>query len=147
MRKLKLSAVSAVKNNPACNIWRVAVFEFAAAECDELGRALLRVGHVLGWGDELAAMQHIGEGWVAEEAVALALYCVMRYPEDYVGAVRRGANSSGDSDSVACIAGGISGALLGLEAIPAEWIARCENRTYLADLSERLAVKRDTLQG
>jgi ADP-ribosylglycohydrolase len=123
------------------------VFEFAADESDELGQAFLRVGHVLGWGDELAAMQHIGEGWVAEEAVALALYCVMRYPGDYVGAVRRGANSDGDSDSVACIAGGISGALLGLGAIPSEWIARCENRAYLADLSERLAVKRDMLQG
>jgi ADP-ribosylglycohydrolase len=111
--------------------------------CDDYDRALLRVGHVLGWGDEIAAMRHIGEGWVGEEALALALYCVTRYPDDYVGAVRRGANSNGDSDSVACIAGGVSAARLGLAAIPANWIDRCEKRDYIAELSARLAARRE----
>ena len=80
--------------------------------------SMLRVGHVLGWGDEVAALRHIGEGWIGEEAVALALYCILRYPDSYVDCVRRGANTDGDSDSIACIAGGIMGARLGLGSHP-----------------------------
>jgi ADP-ribosylglycohydrolase len=89
--------------------------------------------------DEEAALRHIGEGWVGEEAVGLALYCVLRYPDDYVACVRRAANTNGDSDSISCIAGGIMGARLGLDAIPVDWINQCENRDYLFDLSQRMA--------
>lgn len=115
---------------------------------DDFDRAMLKVGHVLSWGSEEQALRHIGEGWIAEEAIALALYCVMRYPDDYVVAVRRGANTDGDSDSIACIAGGILGARLGLEAIPLEWRTRCEHRDDLINLSVRMAkAKRDVAAG
>lgn len=112
---------------------------FVDGVSDEFDAALYRVGHVGGWTDEEAALDHIGEGWVGEEAVALAFYCVLRYPDDYVACMRRAANSNGDSDSVACIAGGIMGARLGLDAIPAGWRARCENAGYLRDLASRMA--------
>ena len=113
---------------------------------DEFDRAMLRIGHVLGWGSETHALKHLGEGWVGEEAIALALYCVLRYPDDYVSAVRRGANTNGDSDSIACIAGGIMGARLGIDAIPQAWRERCEKHDYLLDLSKRMAqAKQNTL--
>lgn len=116
---------------------------FAGGISDDFDAAMLRVGHVLAWGSEEQALRHIGEGWVGEEAVALALYCVLRYPDDYVAAVRRGANTDGDSDSIACIAGGILGARLGLAAIPADWRERCEHRDELIDLARRMAKARD----
>lgn len=109
---------------------------------DEFDQAILRVGHTLGWGSEEQALTHIGEGWVGEEAVALALYCVLKYPDDYLACVRRGANTDGDSDSIASIAGGIMGARLGLDAIPADWRERCEKRDYLIDLANRMAEAR-----
>jgi ADP-ribosylglycohydrolase len=115
------------------------VAQFTDGVNDEFDAALYRIGHVLGWTDEEAALDHIGEGWVADEAVALALYCVLRYPDSYVDCLRRAANTNGDSDSIACIAGGIMGARLGLEGIPVGWRARCENRAYLEDLACRLA--------
>ncbi len=114
------------------------IMAFTDGISDEFDDALRRIGHVGAWANEEAALDHIGEGWIAEEAVALALYCVIRYPDDYVACVRRGANSSGDSDSVACIAGGIMGVRLGLKAIPLDWIERCENRDYLRDLAARM---------
>ena len=80
---------------------------------------------------------------MAEEAVALALFCVIRYPDDYANCVRRGANLAGDSDSVACIAGGIQGARLGLEAIPAAWRARCVDAEYIRGLATRMAEARE----
>lgn len=114
---------------------------------EEFDEAMLRVGHVLGWSDEEAATDHLGKGWTAEEAVAIAVYCVMRYPDDYVTAVRRAANIPGDSDSVACIAGGIMGARLGLEAIPGDWIARLEKLDYLTDVANRLAAQKQAIYG
>ena len=100
----------------------------------------------MSWTDEEAALRAIGPtrggGWIAEEAVAMSLYCVMRRPLDYCAAVRLAANISGDSDSVASMTGGIQGARLGTSAIPAEWLARLENRDYITDVADRLAGKK-----
>ena len=115
------------------------IMQAADGISDEFDQALRAVGQAGGWADEERALKHIGEGWVGEEAVALALYCVTRYPDSYVDCVRRAANTNGDSDSVACIAGGISAARLGLDAIPPGWRARCEHADALRDLARRLA--------
>ncbi len=115
------------------------LYEFTTGISDEMDLAILRVGHVLGWTNEDLALDHIGQGWTGEEAVALALYCVLRYPDNYVACMRRAANTDGDSDSIACIAGGIMGARLGLDAIPLDWRSRCENKTYMSALAIRLA--------
>ena len=55
------------------------------------------------------------------------------------------ANTDGDSDSIASIAGGILGARLGLDAIPLDWRNRCENKMYLIDLADRMAAAREEL--
>lgn len=113
--------------------------EFTDGLSDKFHLAILRVGHVLGWGNEEAALDHLGEGWVGDEAIALALYCILRHPDDYVRCMRRAANTNGDSDSIACIAGGIMGARLGLEAIPLTWQQRCEHHDLLFDLGMRMS--------
>ncbi len=80
---------------------------------------------------------------MAEDALACALACVLLYPEDYASAVKKGANSSGDSDSIASIAGAISGTLLGANAIPKEWKKRIESRNVLLELARRFASEHD----
>lgn len=119
--------------------WMAKLTTFTEGISDEFHQAILRVGHVLSWGSEEYALDHIGQGWVGEEAVALALYCVMKYPDDYLACIRRGANTDGDSDSIASIAGGIIGTKLGIDAIPKEWRIQCENSDYLDDLAVRMA--------
>jgi len=128
------------------NEYPARLLKFVGGLAPEFDAAIERVVSVLDWADEETALNTVGPtrggGWIAEEAVAMALYCVMRYPTDYVAAVRLGANIGGDSDSVASIAGGLMGARLGTSAIPGEWLARLENRPYLLDLAERLARKK-----
>ncbi len=80
----------------------------------------------------------LGEGWVAEEAVASALYCYWQSPQDFRSIVLMAANTDGDSDSIACIAGGIAGAALGVDAIPTEWLAVLEDADELRELAEEL---------
>lgn len=129
-------------DNVPIDHWLHKLYEFTQNTSDEFHQALNRVEHVMGWDDEVSAMNHIGQGWVGEEAVALALYCVLKYPDDFLVCIRRGANSDGDSDSIASIAGGILGARLGLDAIPEDWRNRCENADYIDDIAERMAKAR-----
>jgi ADP-ribosylglycohydrolase len=113
-----------------------------SAEWDE---AILKVEKCLDWEDEEEALTYLGKGWIGEEAVALALYCFLRYPETYEKVVIRGANTKGDSDSIACIGGSISGAYLGVGAIPDRWVEKIEKSEYLEDLATRLAAKKEKL--
>jgi ADP-ribosylglycohydrolase len=122
------------------------VLKFAGGVSDEFDAAIQRAEQVLAWPDVEAALATIGPtrggGWIAEEAVAMALYCVQRHPHDYRAAVTLAANISGDSDSVACIAGGILGARLGESALPPTWLNRLENREYLIHAADRLASRK-----
>ena len=88
---------------------------------------------------EALSSQGLGEAWVAEEAVASALYCVWRHPDDFAAAALEGANTDGDSDSIACIVGGIMGARLGIEGIPERWREQVEDSARLHELGRRLA--------
>ncbi|HEY1015080.1 MAG TPA: ADP-ribosylglycohydrolase family protein, partial [Herpetosiphonaceae bacterium] len=80
-----------------------------------------------------------GAGWVAEESLAAALLCFLAFPAEPLRAVRWAVVSSGDSDSIASLAGALAGAALGLAAWPAAWLERIEYRERLAALADGLA--------
>jgi ADP-ribosylglycohydrolase len=75
-----------------------------------------------------------GAGWIAEEALATALYCFLLLPDDPEAVVRRGAHSSGDSDSIAALAGAFAGAHIGADAWPSAWTDVIEYRDRLLAL-------------
>ncbi|MFY1636417.1 ADP-ribosylglycohydrolase family protein [Solwaraspora sp. WMMB335] len=77
-----------------------------------------------------------GEGWVAEEALATALLCALRHADDPVRALARGAATSGDSDSIACLTGAFLGAAYGMAAWPPSWRHRIEYADHLRTLGE-----------
>lgn len=80
-----------------------------------------------------------GAGWVAEQAFGTALYCFLMYPNDPPAVIRRGAASSGDSDSIACIAGAFAGVYNDLHDWPEEWFTRIEYRERIEKLAEGLS--------
>ena len=122
------------------------LLSFTDGISEEFDQAILKIKECLDWDDEEKALNYLGEGWIGEEAVALALYCFLKYPDDYEKVVIRGANTNGDSDSIACIGGSISGAYLGIGAIPDHWIKEIEKSGYLDDLASRLASKKESLR-
>ena len=121
------------------------LLSFTSGISDEFDKAILKINECLDWEDEEKALEYLGEGWIGEEAVALALYCFLRYTDNYRKMVIRAANTNGDSDSIACIAGSISGAYLGINAIPNDWVQQIEKSDYLDDLAIRLAEKKASL--
>ncbi|MGW9414169.1 ADP-ribosylglycohydrolase family protein [Arthrobacter cupressi] len=87
----------------------------------------------------------LGEGWVAEEALAVGLYAVLATDAGgqdpaahFRKAVALALNHSGDSDSTASIAGNILGARYGEEALPADWLAELEAPELIRGMGERL---------
>ncbi len=63
--------------------------------------------------DDLSCIHELGEGWVGDEALLIALYAALAHTDDVAAALRCAANHQGDSDSTASIAGNILGALWG----------------------------------
>jgi ADP-ribosylglycohydrolase len=85
------------------------------------------------------AVESLGAGWVAEEALAIAVYCALVHPEDFAAGVRLAVNHGGDSDSTGAIAGNLLGAALGASAIPAVWVREIELREEITALADDLA--------
>ena len=113
------------------DLWRRSGVEtpedFIARGWDECAAALDRVADALLRGDyDGDPCLATGAGWIAEEALATALYCYLISPDEPVAVLGRGAASSGDSDSIACLAGGFAGAALGLAAWPDAWQEQIE---------------------
>ncbi|MCL6580820.1 MAG: ADP-ribosylglycohydrolase family protein [Firmicutes bacterium] len=84
----------------------------------------------------------LGEGWVGEEALAIALYCALAFagepggPEAaFEAAVRAAANHSGDTDSTAAVTGAILGTALGETAIPRRWAEAVQARDEILALA------------
>lgn len=76
----------------------------------------------LGLVDSLASdvdnIEAIGEGWVAEETLAIAVYCAVKYFDNFEKAIIASVNHKGDSDSTGAVTGNILGAVVGYDAIP-----------------------------
>jgi len=111
--------------------------QFIARGWDECLGSLTALDVALENGDRLGDPCAItGAGWVAEEALATGLLCFLLFPDDPLAVVRRAVVSSGDSDSIACLAGAFAGAYHGMDAWPAEWAERIEYRDRLTRLGE-----------
>ena len=76
--------------------------------------------------DDLDAIRELGEGWVAEETLAIAVYCALKYEKDFDKALIAAVNHSGDSDSTGAVTGNILGAYLGMSAIPQKYLDNLE---------------------
>jgi ADP-ribosylglycohydrolase len=82
-------------------------------------------------------VEALGAGWVAEEALAIAIHCVLA-TDDLPAALLLAVDHGGDSDSTGAIAGNIAGTLYGEGAIPAEWLAPLELREVIEQVADDL---------
>ena len=84
------------------------------------------------------AIAMLGEGWVAEEALTIAVYSALKYSGDFKKAVICAVNHDGDSDSTGAIAGNILGAYLGLPEVDysGEMISKLEAYDVMYEISQ-----------
>ncbi|MFP4345759.1 MAG: ADP-ribosylglycohydrolase family protein [Anaerolineales bacterium] len=80
----------------------------------------------------------LGPGVAAHRSVPFALYAFLRYPDSFETCLFCAALHSGDRDTVGAMAAAISGAYLGVEAIPEGWRRKLEKGDYIRSLAESL---------
>jgi ADP-ribosylglycohydrolase len=125
----------------------------AAPELHERLEAAIRLAGQTGPGTVLSPeelVRELGEGWVAEEALAVGLYAVLAtgIPSEGVGApdpvahfktaIAVAINHSGDSDSTGSIAGNILGAYYGTACLPADWLEALEAPEVIRGMAGQL---------
>jgi ADP-ribosylglycohydrolase len=87
---------------------------------------------------ERSTLRELGKGFIAEEALAMGIYCALS-ARNFEDAIILAVNHSGDSDSTGAITGNLLGAGSGIEAIPTRWLAPLELRTTIEALADDLA--------
>jgi len=88
--------------------------------------------------DDQMTIHQLGEGWVAEEALAIAAYCALKYEDDFEKAIVASVNHKGDSDSTGAICGNILGARLGMKGIPQKYIENLELKDVILEVADDL---------
>ena len=83
-------------------------------------------------------IEALGGGWVGEEALAIALYCVCRHFENFENALIAAVNHAGDSDSTGAVTGNILGAAIGYEAIPKFFLDDLELKDVIIHMADDL---------
>ena len=93
------------------------------------------------------AIRELGEGWVAEETWAIALYSAIRHIGSVEDAIIASVNHDGDSDSTGSVCGNIMGAIYGYEHIKKRNIFCPESKQFedTLELSEIILTIADDL--
>ncbi len=86
-------------------------------------------------------VETLGQGWVAEEALTIGIYCALAAVDDFEKGVCLAVNHGGDSDSTGSITGNILGALLGIDSIPGKYLEKLELRDLIKEMAEDLFVR------
>ncbi len=81
-------------------------------------------------------LETLGQGWVGEEAMAIAVAAALAFRDDPRRALLAAVNHSGDSDSTGSICGHLLGALHGVEVWPREWLEALEGRETIERLAD-----------
>jgi len=80
-------------------------------------------------------LEALGAGWVAEEALAMSVYCALVHPDGIRQALLLAVNHSGDSDSTGAITGNLLGIRHGEATIPPPWALALEGREAMQALA------------
>jgi ADP-ribosylglycohydrolase len=80
-------------------------------------------------------IEALGEGWVGEEALSIALFCALTVKDaskaSVATALWRSVAHAGDSDSTGSLTGNLLGAMFGRECLPDAWLEELEMREVI----------------
>lgn len=80
----------------------------------------------------------LGSNVLSFKSVPFTIYSFLNEPKSFKNCLLNTALVSKDRDTVAAMVSGLSGAYLGIDAIPDEWIEKLENKSYIQELAENL---------
>lgn len=83
-------------------------------------------------------ISYIGDGWCGDEALCIAIYCSLRYQNDFSKAIIAAVNHGGDSDSTGALTGNILGSWIGYSAIDSKWKDDLEVSDLILEIADDL---------
>ena len=86
---------------------------------------------------EIAAFR-LGKSVAVDESMPFAVYSFLRYPKSFEDCLLCSILNGGDRDTLGAMACAISGAYLGIEAIPQSWRDKLENQNLIENLASSL---------
>ena len=109
------------------------------ARTAEMKRQLVRVRELIRQGVPCrAAAGELGPGVAVHRSQPFSVYCFLQHPKSFSETLFCAVLNGGDRDTMGAMACAISGAYLGVDAIPASWRAKLENHQELKSLAEGL---------
>lgn len=87
---------------------------------------------------DIENIRRLGEGWVGEETLAIAIYAVARHIDSFEDTLIAAVNHDGDSDSTGAVAGNIIGAIVGYDAIPDKFKEHLELHDVILAIADDL---------
>ncbi len=109
----------------------------ATARTPEMSKKMAAVEALLASGAEAYEAAHrIGRSIAVHESMPFAVHAFLRHAQSFEDCILCAALNGGDRDTLGAMAGAISGAYLGMAALPVQWLDKLENR----DMIETLAV-------
>jgi poly(ADP-ribose) glycohydrolase ARH3 len=84
------------------------------------------------------AVDRLGRSVAVDESMPFALYSFLLFPESFEACLFCAVLNGGDRDTLGAMAGTLSGAYLGIEAIPNAWRRKLENRKIIEHLASSL---------
>jgi len=85
------------------------------------------------------AAEQLGQTVAIHESMPFALFSFLRHPKSFEDCLFCAILNGGDRDTMGAMACAISGAYVGIDAIPQDWIQKLENRSCIEDLGLRLS--------
>ena len=96
--------------------------------------------------DDQENLKNLGEGWVGEETLAVALYCALKYEKDFDKAMTVSVNHDGDCDSTGAVTGNILGCIVGYDSISSKWKTNLECEDLIVKMADQLyACRKESL--
>lgn len=88
--------------------------------------------------DKQKVIEQLGHGVEAFNSVPIAIFAFLVNYQSFSSAVAYAVSLGGDTDTITSMAGAISGAYMGVDAIPVGWYRALENREYILNLARKL---------
>jgi poly(ADP-ribose) glycohydrolase ARH3 len=109
------------------------VIEKSQGQAPEMVKKMQQLKEVLRL-EPVAAIEQLGNSGFCIESFSAALYWFLKSGQKFEELIVGAANSGGDADAIAAMAGAMFGAWFGLGAIPPRWLEPLENSPVIKQL-------------
>jgi poly(ADP-ribose) glycohydrolase ARH3 len=96
---------------------------------------LTSIRDLLGCDIKNKVVSELGNSIISFNSIPSAIFCFLSFPNSFEDAVTYAISLGGDTDTIGAMTGAISGAFLGIEALPQKWLSRLEDFTLLEELA------------